>query len=96
MNSALEARSGTSDGAAAPRPDTRGDEGLKQRIEAELNDAEHNAWTALARYKFVLFGYWCGTWGHLNRISGARRANPWTGLVRLARERQSHATGKPR
>ena len=64
--------------------------------EQGLADAEQNASTALGRYKFVLFGYWCGVWVHLKRIDGARRADPWTALVRHVREQQAQATGKPR
>ena len=54
-------------------------------LQAEMYDAERKAWEALARYKFWMFGYWAGIWIHLNRISGARKANPWKELVRTAR-----------
>lgn len=57
----------------------------------ELNDAEQKAWEALARYKFWMFGYWAGVWVHLNRISGAKRPNPWRRLVMDARARVGHA-----
>ena len=60
-------------------------------INAELDDAEAKAWDALSRYKFQMFGYWCGVWVHLNRIqtvvTGKPRANPWTALVKAARDR---------
>ena len=56
------------------------------RIERERAEAERMAWTALGRYKFVLFGYWCGIWVHLNRIADTQLPNPWTGLVGFSEE----------
>ena len=60
---------------------TPGDE----RLNAEPDAAEVKAWTALARYKFLMFGYWAGLWIHLNRIAGGNRPNPWRRLVQHAR-----------
>jgi len=50
-----------------------------------LDEAETKAWQSLARYKFQMFGYWAGIWVHLNRLSGARRPNPFTVAVALAK-----------
>jgi len=58
------------------------------RIEAELDEAERKAWDSLARYKFMMFGYWAGIWVHLNRIAGSKRQNPFRSAVKLARERR--------
>jgi len=52
----------------------------------ELDVAEEKAWQSLARYKFQMFGYWAAIWVHLNRISKAKRPNPWAELVRHSRE----------
>jgi hypothetical protein len=52
----------------------------------ELEEAEAKAWESLARYKFMMFGYWAAVWVHLNRIGGFRRPNPWAVLVTLARD----------
>lgn len=52
----------------------------------ELRDAEVKAWKALARYKFILFGYYSAIWVSLNRIEGKKRANPFKSLVELANE----------
>ena len=52
----------------------------------ELDIAERKAWDSLARYKFQMFGYWAAIWVHLNRLSGAKRANPWRELVKTARQ----------
>ena len=30
------------------------------KLAHERDAAERHAWDALARYKFVIFGYWCG------------------------------------
>ncbi len=51
----------------------------------EIDIAERKAWDALARYKFMMFGYWAAIWVHLNRISGQKRENPWRDLVREAK-----------
>ena len=60
----------------------------------ELEEAQRKAWDSLSRYKFMMFGYWVSVWVHLNRISGERRANPWRGLVRQARD-ERHGKASP-
>lgn len=60
---------------------------MNEELIAHLDEAEHKAWDSLARYKFQMFGYWAAIWVHLNRISGAKRPNPWIELVKKARER---------
>ena len=62
---------------------------IQQAILDELDEAENKAWDSLARYKFMMFGYWAGIWVHLNRISGAKRPNPWKPLTQLAREQKA-------
>lgn len=70
-----------------------------QKLLAELDEAEIKAWDALGRYKFQMFGYWASIWVHLNRISQAKRPNPWKRLVLEARKNPSniglHATEQP-
>lgn len=61
----------------------------EERLNAEMREAEEKALDALARYKFTMFGYWAGIWVHLNRISGAKRPNPFKSVVHAAREAQS-------
>lgn len=56
-------------------------------IEKHIREAEAKAFDSLARYKFVMFGYWAGVWVHLNKIEGKKRPNPFKGLVHMARER---------
>lgn len=58
-------------------------------LSAEIDEAAEKAWESLARYKFVMFGYWAGIWVHLNRIEGRRRPNPFAELVSLARARRN-------
>jgi len=53
-------------------------------LEFELNEAEAKAWRSLARYKFMMFGYWAAIWVHLNRIGNFNRPNPFHPLVDLA------------
>lgn len=58
---------------------------LRYRLGQERDKAEHEAWNALSRYKFQIFGYWCSIWVHLNRISGLHSPNPFSNLVKEAR-----------
>lgn len=54
-------------------------------IDAALDEADRKAWEALARYKFMMFGFWAAFWVHLNKISGQNRSNPWKPIVIQAR-----------
>lgn len=58
---------------------------MNEKLLAELEEAELKAWHSLARYKFVMFGYWAGVWVHFNRIGGFNRPNPWLELVKIAK-----------
>lgn len=53
-------------------------------IEKELNEAEIKAQDALARYKFMMFGYWAAIWVHFNHLSKTKRSNPFKPYVQLA------------
>ena len=53
---------------------------------AEMYLAEERAWKALARYKFMMFGYWAAIWVHLNAIGEFHRPNPFHKAVLLARD----------
>ncbi len=55
-------------------------------LDQEIQEAADKAIDSLARYKFVMFGYWAGVWVHLNRIEGKRRPSPFRALVHNARE----------
>lgn len=37
-------------------------------LDEEMREAERKAIDSLARYKFLMFGYWAGVWVHLNRF----------------------------
>jgi hypothetical protein len=56
---------------------------------ADLEQAETKAWDALARYKFMMFGYWAAIWVHQNWVGKFRRPNPWRDLVQIARAEMS-------
>ncbi|OBQ72361.1 hypothetical protein [Mesorhizobium loti] len=58
----------------------------KDRLLADLEEAESKAWDALARYKFQVFGYWAAIWVHQNRMGEFKREKPWRCLVREARK----------
>jgi hypothetical protein len=57
---------------------------ILENLEMALNEAEDKAWQALAKYKFMMFGYWVAVWVHLNRIGEFNRPNPFKPLVDLA------------
>ena len=56
-----------------------------EKLDHEIQEAAAKAIDSLARYKFVMFGYWAGVWVHLNRIEGRRRPSPFRALVHAAR-----------
>jgi hypothetical protein len=62
--------------------------GPEGRMKIEMQKAEEKAWDSLARYKFQMFGYWAAIWVHLNKISGAKRNNPFKDAVSLARSKR--------
>ncbi len=72
------------------------EENMLQRLSRELDEAEHKAHTALAGYKFILFGYWAAIWVHLNQISGAKKGNPFKPYVDLAARLQKKGKTLPK
>jgi len=57
-------------------------------VASELAEAERKAWDSLARYKFMMFGYWAAVWVHLNRLQPHPKPNPFRALVAEARQAQ--------
>lgn len=53
--------------------------------EAKL-DAQHKAIDALARYKFIMFGYWAAIWTYLNNLDDHKDPSPFALLVQEARK----------
>ena len=58
----------------------------QRQIHDEMMEASRKAVDSLARYKFAMFGYWAGIYIHLHRLSGETLPNPFSKLVKLARE----------
>lgn len=58
------------------------------KLKEMKQEALENAIDSLARYKFVMFGYWSAIWVHLNQLDTEKEANPFKGLVEKAREIQ--------
>lgn len=57
-------------------------------LEAELRKAEHEAWNALARGKYNMFGYWSANVVNLRRYLGrSGDPSPFRELVEVARKR---------
>jgi len=57
----------------------------KNRAIRAMTDAEEKAFDSLARYKFMMFGYWAAIWVHLNRMGNRKRPSPFKRLVAFAR-----------
>lgn len=51
-------------------------------------EALENAIDNLARYKFMIFGYWSAIWVHLNNLDINKEPNPFRSLVECARNIQ--------
>ena len=51
-------------------------------------EAYEKAIDSLARYKFMMFGYWAAIWIHLNQLDDNKEHNPFKALVDKAREIQ--------
>lgn len=64
---------------------------MDEQIHQALIEQERKAWSALARYKFWMFGYHAGQWVMLNRLLDKRCANPFSGVVKLARTKLESA-----
>ena len=57
-------------------------------IRNAMDEAERKAWDAFSRYKFVMGGYHAAQWVTLNKLlEDKRQPNPFSNLVKLARER---------
>jgi hypothetical protein len=65
----------------------------EDRIRTARAEAEIKAWSALAGYKFEMFGYWASSWVKYNQlmIGGERLPNPFRAAVHLARKIQQQA-----
>lgn len=55
------------------------------KIEIKKKEAFDKAIDSLARYKFIMFGYWAAIWVHLNHISLVKNKNPFQHFVKLAK-----------
>jgi hypothetical protein len=63
----------------------------EDRLLVKRAEAEKKAWDSLARYKFVMFGYWAAVWVHLNGVIGDKADNPFRALVQEAKRRRELA-----
>ena len=58
-----------------------------EKLQAKLAECEHKAWDSLARYKFIMFGYWAAQWVLVRGLIGGKIANPFRELVMVARSK---------
>ena len=58
---------------------------MNTELRKEMDIAERKAWESLARYKFMMFGYWAALWVHFNRVGQFKEPNPFAMAVKLAR-----------
>lgn len=58
------------------------------RLRELKKEAFESAVDSLARYKFMMFGYWAAIWVYLNQLDSNKESNPFKELVEKAREIQ--------
>ena len=58
-----------------------------------LAHAEADAWKALEKGDFMLFGYWASMWLKLNQQSGLNMPSPFYPIVELGRLMVTYKTG---
>ena len=63
-------------------------EEITKRLTEIKQEALENAIDSLARYKFMMFGYWAAIWVRLNSIDTKKEPNPFRPLVQEARRIQ--------
>jgi len=73
---------------------------MRDELLIEWEDATRQAFDALARYKFWMFGYHAARVVYIatiiNRMGGPRLANPFAGLVQAARAMYCRDCGEMR
>ena len=57
------------------------------RLRADKQVAYQKAVESLAKYKFMMFGYWAAIWVHLNKLDQTNEANPFIDFVKLAKDK---------
>lgn len=67
---------------------------IEERLKEEKQEAYEKAVDSLARYKFMMFGYWAAIWVHLNQIDNDKEANPFKPLVECCRNIQRKNDGQ--
>ena len=66
-------------------------EGIMERKDAK-REAFEKAIDSLARYKFMMFGYYAAIWVYMNQTGGRKEGNPFAELVALARQMRDSKT----
>lgn len=59
----------------------------EQVLTEKMDRVEERAWGCLASFDFAGFGRWASTWVEFNKVTYARKANPFKGLVETGRKR---------
>lgn len=54
-------------------------------VDEARKEARYKALESLAKYKFVMFGYYAALWVSLNRLATYREPNPFACFVNQAR-----------
>ena len=60
---------------------------IEVKISNAMAESYRKAWDSLARYKFLMFGYWAAQWVTLNKLLPKPRPNPFRELVEHAQTR---------
>ena len=62
--------------------------GFLEDLRRQKQEAYQKAMDSLARYKFIMFGYWAAIWVHLNKLDPRKEVNPFKELVDIAKSRK--------
>lgn len=57
---------------------------MEQKILDKMAEAEAKAVDSLARYKFLMFGYWAAQWVNMNKLLEKGEPNPFRKYVKVA------------
>jgi len=57
-----------------------------ETIALAKDDIYNKALVSLARYKFIMFGYYAALWSSLNKLDRQKDPNPFRDFVELARQ----------
>ena len=59
---------------------------MENKIKTKMEEAAGKAIDSLARYKFLMFGYWAAQWVNMNKLLDQPQPNPFRFFVQEAKK----------